>query len=107
MKRVPIFEKQTLIGVMGNKDYWLVILTPDEFLDLCPPLTEGDESEFRLSLIRKHTPWNAIPYLIIKDNKVVAMDGRHRALVLQEWGVPHMVVEIRNEWLEGLPRPLL
>lgn len=95
----------------GKGKETIVLMRPEDFLASAKPFKNGPEPE-RLKSIRdamdENKPLDDIPYLtafLSKDQsraKITGHEGRHRAVVFMEKGIPFMPVRLRaGETLPG------
>jgi len=78
----------------------IVWMTPQQYLDLSPDLKKpeaGSQAESLRESIGKGEPIAEAPSLRIKDGKVTAQDGRHRAFAMQSYGFGLIPVKIDGE----------
>jgi len=95
----------------GKGKETIVLMRPEDFLASARPFQNGPEAE-RLKSIRdamdENKPLDDIPYLtafLSKDQnraRITGHEGRHRAVVFMERGIPYMPVRLRQgETLPG------
>jgi muramidase (phage lysozyme) len=85
----------------GRPDTEIQMMSPADYLDLSPkfekpPFTDPSGKSLMQSF-RKGDAIEAIPTLDVEDGKVVDQDGRHRALLAQQEGVPQIPVAVRKK----------
>lgn len=94
----------------GRKHTSVVAMSPDDYLDLSPPMDEGfGRSKAGRSLIEsvgRGDPVESIPTLDIAADgatgTVTDQDGRHRAALAKEAGLPTIPVAMRGKGLDGV-----
>ncbi|GAC1664570.1 MAG: hypothetical protein PVS3B2_00420 [Candidatus Dormibacteraceae bacterium] len=84
----------------ASKGDGIVWMTPAQYLALTPDLKkpeQGSQAESLRESIGKGEPIAAAPSLTIKDGKVTAQDGRHRAYAMQTSGFGLIPVKVDGE----------
>lgn len=84
----------------ASKGDGIVWMTPKQYLDLTPDLKKpeaGSQAESLRESLGKGEPIAEAPSLKIKDGKVTAQDGRHRAYAMQTSGFGLIPVKVDGD----------
>ncbi len=88
------------IDPQASKGDGIVWMSPQQYLALTPDLKKpevGSQAESLRESLAKGEPISEVPSLTVKDGKVTAQDGRHRAYAMQSSGYGLIPVKVDGE----------
>ncbi len=104
------FSDDALAEHAGRKNTSIVAMSPNDYLDLSPPLEDGFGSDRQgkalIASLCRGEPVDSIPTLDINADGVTGtvadQDGRHRAVLAQQAGLDAIPVAIRGKSQDGV-----